>query len=82
MLTIDPDQVQRLQNRQCQDWQLHKIVCSLGADARSVFHPLLSTNTLSHEPDILNDVLKIVNPQIVDNKLGERPVEMCVAHNL
>ncbi|KAJ7509346.1 hypothetical protein B0H11DRAFT_1901469 [Mycena galericulata] len=27
-------------------------------------------------PDILNDVLKIVNPQIIDNKLGERPVEI------
>ncbi|KAJ7088966.1 hypothetical protein C8R44DRAFT_892588 [Mycena epipterygia] len=27
-------------------------------------------------PDILNDVLKIVHPQIVDNKLGECPVEI------
>ncbi|KAJ6579920.1 kinase-like domain-containing protein [Mycena sp. CBHHK59/15] len=27
-------------------------------------------------PDILNDALQVVNPQIVDNKLGERPVEI------
>ena len=43
-----------------------------------MFHPLPSANSFSHDPDILNDVLKIVNPQIVDNKLGDRPVEMCV----
>ncbi|KAJ7220398.1 hypothetical protein C8J57DRAFT_1536881 [Mycena rebaudengoi] len=27
-------------------------------------------------PDILNDVLKVVNPQMIDNKLGERPAEI------
>ncbi|KAJ7197342.1 kinase-like domain-containing protein [Mycena rebaudengoi] len=27
-------------------------------------------------PDIINDVLKVVNPQMIDNKLGERPAEI------
>ncbi|KAJ7243317.1 kinase-like domain-containing protein [Mycena rebaudengoi] len=40
---------------------------------------LIKLYTVSAQmPDILNDVLKVVNPQMIDNKLSERPAEMYV----